>query len=154
MWRFVNFMGLKAKLLRQTEMVCFRFFTDISVWLFWPLENESDRTMHCLLPVRLLMLLAKKSCSPKPKSEVALEHISVLWPPLSSTMKQQRPIICLIQSAHLTPISQAQARHSRQVLQIGWFCLKQQLLLWSVQFLRQIYLSGLYVFSDDKTLKM
>ena len=76
MWRFVNFMGLKSKLLRQTEMGCYRFFTDISVWLFWPLENESDRTMHCLLPVRLLMLLAKKSCSPKPKSEVA--HIGFM----------------------------------------------------------------------------
>ena len=36
---------------------------------------------------------------------------------------------------------------------IGWFCLKRQLLLWCVQFLRQIYLSGLYVVSDDKTLK-
>ena len=146
--------GIKFKTVEAVrDGLLANIFKDISVWLFWPLENESDRTMRCLLPVRLLMLLAKTSCSTKPKSEVALEHISVLWPPLSSTIEQQRPIICLIQSAHLTPISQAQARHSRQVLQIGWFCLKQQLLLWCVQFLRQIYLSGLYVVADDKTLK-
>ena len=152
MWRFVNFMGLKAKLLRQTEMVCLGiFFTDISFGCFDRLKMKVIARCIAFYLLGFLCFWLKSLVAPSLKVKL---HISVLWPPLSSTMKQQRPIICLIQSAHLTPISQAQARHSRQVLQIGWFCLKQQLLLWCVQFLRQIYLSGLYVFSDDKTLKM